>query len=118
MTEEVWKPVNDYEKRYSVSNKGRVYSHKSKRCLKPFENEKGYLSIELWCDYKRKVVKVHRLVAETFLENPLLRKEVNHKDGNKRNNVVENLEWCTRSENLLHAYATGLKKPARKGVKQ
>ena len=72
-------------------------------------NEKGYLSVELWCNYKRKVKKIHRLVAETFIKNPFFKKEINHKDGNKKNNCVENLEWCTRSENMSHAYRTGLR---------
>ena len=113
MSKEFWKPVLGYEDRYVISNKGRIYSKKLKRCLKPLENEKGYLTIELWRDYKRKVVKIHRLVAETFLENLQHKKEVNHKDGNKQNNCIENLEWCTRSENMIHAYKIGLRRPSK-----
>jgi len=104
-----FRPIKDFEDRYFVSVNGEVYSKKTKRLLKPLENEKGYLSVELWRNYKRVVKKIHRLVAETFLENPRNLKEINHKDGNKQNNRAENLEWCTRSENLKHAYKMGLR---------
>lgn len=114
MLKEIWKDVSGYEDRYAVSTKGKVYSKKLKKCLQPIKTKKGYLSIELWRNYKRKVVKIHRLVAETFLENPFSKKEINHKDGNKHNNCVENLEWCTRSENMLHAYSAGLRKQRTK----
>lgn len=109
MQKEIWKPVKGFENRYLISNEGQVYSIVKKSLLKPMKTEKGYLYVDLRCNYKRKPKKIHRLVAETFLENPYAKKEVNHKDGNKLNNTVGNLEWCTRSENLLHAYATGLK---------
>ena len=102
--------VRGYENRYLISPNGYVYSIKRKRNLKPFKNEKGYLIVDLYKDCQRRSVKLHRLVAETFLPNPCGHKEINHKDGNKENNSVENLEWCTRSENLKHAYANGLKK--------
>ena len=105
--------IKGYEDRYLVSKKGEVYSIKKQRLIKPRVTEKGYLTIELWADYKRKVLKVHRLVADTFIDNPKGLKEVNHKDGDKQNNCVSNLEWCTRSENLKHAYALGLRKPTK-----
>ena len=102
-------PVKGYESRYLVSQQGDVYSLKMKRLLKPVRTEKGYLSVELWEGYKRKVMKIHRLVAKNFIPNPRDCKEVNHIDGNKENNHVSNLEWCTRSENLKHAYRIGLR---------
>ena len=102
-------PVNGYENKYLISNDGRVYSIKMKRLMHPSKNEKGYLSVEFLKDHKRKRIKLHRLVAEHFIPNPDNRKEINHIDGNKENNCVENLEWSTRSENLKHAYAMGLK---------
>lgn len=110
-----FRPIKGFEDRYLISHNGEVYSKKSKRLLKPLENKKGYLSIELWANYKRTVKKIHRLVAETFIDNPLEKKEINHIDGNKQNNHVSNLEWCSRSENVKHAYTAGLR-ISRKGV--
>lgn len=112
----IWKPVKGYEGRYLVSTKGQVYSIISEKLLKPQKTEKGYFVVELRGGNKRKVKKIHRLVAEAFLENPFSRTEINHKDGNKQNNTVENLEWSTRSENLIHAYSSGLKKQKTKAV--
>jgi hypothetical protein len=108
-------PIKGYENRYLVSISGEIYSIKTKKLLKQMQTEKGYLVVELWVNYKRKSVKVHRLVAETFIENPFGKKEINHKDGNKSNNHVNNLEWCSRTENMKHAYKTGLR-TSRKGV--
>lgn len=112
----MWKPVKDYGDRYLISTEGQVYSNVSKKLLKPQKNEKGYLAVELRCNNKRKVKKIHRLVAEAFLENPFSKTEINHKDGNKQNNAVENLEWSTRSENLKHAYSSGLRFQKKKPV--
>ena len=96
---------------YQVSRSGVIYSKASKgwRPLKQAINERGYPLAYLCFDGKTKAVKVHRLVAELFVPNPQGLKEVNHKDGNKLNNHADNLEWCTRSENVSHAYATGLR---------
>jgi hypothetical protein len=111
-----FRPVKNYEGRYLVSPCGTIYSIRARRLLTPRLNEKGYLTVELWENYKRKVSRVHRIVAETFIENPFNLKEINHKDGDKQNNHIANLEWCTRSENIKHAYKTGLRM-SRKGVK-
>lgn len=73
------------------------------------DNGNGYKQVQIMRGGKRYTRYVHRLVAECFLENPRNLPEVNHKDGNKENNAVENLEWVTRSENMLHSYRTGLK---------
>jgi hypothetical protein len=115
MNLQVFLPVKGFESRYKISSTGEVYSIKAKRLLKPRLNNRGYLCVELWVNYQRKAAKVHRLVAETFVENPNNFKEVNHKDGNKLNNSANNLEWCSRSQNVKHAYAIGLRF-ARKGV--
>lgn len=95
---------------YSISNKGRVYSNKYKRLIKLTLNRGGYL----WCNISSPETygvanRVHRLVAFTFLgENPKDRPDVNHIDGNKQNNCVENLEWSNKSLNGFHAYKNGL----------
>ena len=110
---EIWKAVKGYEGFYEVSNFGNVRSLdrviKSKhngttlrkgRILIPFyEEKKGYYQISLTKDRKAKKYRVHRLVAVAFLENPFNYTDVNHKDEDKTNNNVDNLEWCTRKYN-------------------
>ena len=106
---ELWKPVPDYED-YQISNFGRVKSFCfGKVKIKKPDLRAGYLSVTLSKDSKLKHFPVHRLVALTFISNPDLKPQVNHRDGCKLNNYVENLEWVTRSENQRHAVATGLK---------
>jgi hypothetical protein len=73
------------------------------------DNGHGYKQVVVTLYGKRRKYYVHRLVAECFVSNPKRCREVNHKDGDKANNDYTNLEWCTRSENMLHAYRTGLK---------
>ena len=104
--EEIWKDKKDYEEHYQVSNCGRVKSIKfgKERILKPVPNSFGYLFVNLCKDGKVKAFTVHRLVAEAFLDNPNNYKEVNHKDENKTNNVVINLEWCDAKYN--NSYGT------------
>lgn len=106
-------PVEGFEGKYLVSNDGRVYSTKTKKLLKPMKNEKGYLCVELRRNHTRKVMRIHRLVAGAFIPNSNNFNEVNHKDGDKENNSVANLEWCTRSQNMKHAYLLGLRIPCR-----
>jgi len=89
---------------YLVFSNGEVYSLISNKYIKKFKNDRGYNQISL----KGKVYKQHRLVAQLFIDNPEKKKEVNHKDGNKMNNDISNLEWCTRLENMQHAYKAGL----------
>lgn len=117
--EEKWKDIAGWEGRYRVSDQGNVESYdfpngrKGKR-LTPQPNEKGYLMVHLYNGAKKKTAKVHRLVAEAFVPNPRNLPEVNHHDGNKRNNAASNLEWSTRQENVAHAMENGLYDPAIK----
>lgn len=124
---EAWKPVVGYETRYHVSNLGRVKSLGgvkrvcgngvqafSPRILKQ-SNAQGYKYVNL-CNGSCKPKKIHRLVADAFIPNPLNKKCINHIDGNKSNNTVSNLEWCNHSENLNHAYKTGLRKPVKQKI--
>ena len=108
--EEVWKDINGYEGIYSISNKGNVWSHKSKKMLKPYIEKKGYHSIKLG-SYERKAFKVHRLVAIHFVKNDDNYDQVNHMDGDKNNNRFDNLEWCDCGFNVRHALKTGLRIP-------
>lgn len=115
------KPIKDLENLYEVDTLGNIYSLPKvrktpttefvtkERVLKPYKNSWGYLLVDLRKDNKRYLKCVHRLVAETFIPNPENKAQVNHKDGNKLNNNIENLEWCTCSENQQHAFDTGLK---------
>ena len=97
-----------YEGLYSVSKDSKVYSWKTKKYLKPQLQNNGYVTVGLYLDKKPKVIPVHRIVAQTFLPNPLNLRTVNHKDFDKTNNDVSNLEWMTHQENSLHSTIRGV----------
>ena len=109
-----WVDIKNYEGLYRVNAIGEIYSVRFNRVLKQFyrgsRSDNKYLVVDLNKDGTRKTTSVHRIVAETFIPNPRNLPCVNHKDGNKDNNCVENLEWCTYSENNFHACRMGLKK--------
>lgn len=110
---EIWMPAANTAGYYSVSNLGRVRSEQGRRAgtiLKPQYHPKGYEQARLFVNGIRYPVKVHRLIAETFIPNPDNKPQINHKDGIKANNRVDNLEWVTNQENARHAYDTGLNK--------
>lgn len=121
--EEIWKDIPGYEGYYQVSNTGRVrcverivpHNQKDGSCvmrkLKPRiikldNNTNNYFIVRLHKCGHVKTITVHRLVALMFIPNPLKKRTINHKDGNRQNNNVNNLEWCTHSENSLHASRT------------
>lgn len=101
---ESWRPVVGYEGLYEVSDKGRVKSFLKikNRILKPVND--NYLRVDLYKNGKNNLKLIHRLVAEAFIKNPNTKPQVNHIDGNKHNNTIENLEWVTAKENGKHAY--------------
>ena len=100
--EEIWKVI-EYAINYSVSNCGRVRQNKKNKILKPYINQRnGYVYVFIRDNNGKYLNKrIHRLVAECFIPNPLNKPDVNHKDFNRSNNYVDNLEWATRSENNL-----------------
>ena len=117
---EIWKPIKGYEGRYEISNFGNVYSIRRKILLTQtpsYQDIRGYNQVCLFKDNKKHTKLVHRLVAEEFLPNPNNLPQINHKDGNKFNNNVINLEWCDASYNTKHAYDNNLNDIRNKVVK-
>ena len=113
MIEEIWKPIEGYEGLYEVSNTGQVrsldryvknghssYRLQKGRVLSPTKHRYGYLFVILTCNGKHKMFLVHRLVAQAFILNPDNLPQVNHKDEDKSNNRVDNLEWCDHKYNM------------------
>jgi hypothetical protein len=125
---EEWRPVVGYEDSYEVSNFGEVMGidrwvpsihgeRFKKGVVKNKKTDKdGYFRVYLSKSSKKKQYMVHRIVAQAFIENSINHPVVNHIDGNKQNNTEENLEWCTRSHNDLHAFRLGLRVPTDGGT--
>lgn len=122
---EIWKDIAGYENLYQVSNLGNIKSIgrmnydintkkvvflKKEMPLKPFLNHKGYKMVKLQKNKNKKTISIHRLVAQTFIDNPNNLPQVNHINGNKQDNRVENLEWCDNTYNYREAVRLGLKK--------
>lgn len=117
--DEIWKDIPNYEGFYEVSNLGRVYRlpyvtsekglKREGKIVNVYNNHKGYYQISLFKEGKRISTFVHRLVGMAFIPNPENKPQINHKNGIKTDNRVENLEWVTSSENQKHAVDTGLK---------
>lgn len=100
--------IPGFKNLYSVTEDGRVFSHIRNRFRKLFDDKKGYLTIRLQTENGTKSYRVHRLVALTYIPNPGNKETVNHKDANKLNNCVSNLEWMSHQENMAHAYSNNL----------
>lgn len=118
-----WKEIKGYEGKYIISNYGEVISlprykqNNSKlqyvepKEIKRYVNpQNGYVYVQLWNNAKYKNIRLHKLVAQAFIKNSNNLPQINHKDGNKKNNRVDNLEWCTAKDNILHSYKIGLRK--------
>lgn len=116
-------PIKNYEQAYEIASNGNVYSLPRKvlgtdGTIYPFKGklltthvnvQNGYSQVDLWDNNAPKRFYIHRLLAIAFISNPNCKPEINHKDGNRQNNSLSNLEWCTSSENSYHAVNTGLR---------
>lgn len=130
--QEVWKDIKGYEGLYQISNLGRVKSlqkivnqrrrscYTKEKILKPNVLWTNYLYVNLYKNKKPKHCLIHKMIAIAFIPNPMNKPFVNHIDGNKQNNSIDNLEWVTSSENNLHAIRNSLRKyeTQKKKIKQ
>jgi hypothetical protein len=105
------KPIPNYPN-YAITEDGEVWSLRFNKKLTPCRNSRGYMQVVLCKDLKYKNYTIHRLVAEAYVDNVNNYKMVNHINGIKTDNRIENLEWVTASQNIQHAFDTGLKKPS------
>ena len=106
---EEWRAIVGTNGEYKVSNTGKVMTTKTGRILKPCIDQRGYERVCLFKADRTRRYKVHRLVAMAFIPNPNSKPQVNHIDGNKRNNNIDNLEWVTNDENFRHSMENGLR---------
>ncbi len=98
---------------YIIYEDGKIINIKTQKQKNVLTCNKGYLITNLWKNNKRTNIRIHRLLAESFIDNPMNLETVNHIDGNKLNNLLSNLEWMSYSENNKHAFKTGLRKQKR-----
>lgn len=115
----IWKPIPLFEAEYSISNYGEIMSRHKKhpgQLLQQRIDRAGYLTVRLNKKGKTYTRFVHRLLAEAFIPNPQKKKFVNHRNGNKLDNHLSNLDFCTHQENVKHSYQYGLIKPVTKFV--
>ncbi len=109
------KPIPRYKNKYSITKDGKVWSNFSKRFLKPQLGSYGYWIITLpglgKNSQKLKTYYIHRLIADAFIPKVKGKSKINHKNGKRDDNRLENLEWCTQKENIRHSWETGLCQP-------
>lgn len=105
---EKWKPILETDSRYSISNLSRVRNNKTNLILKAYLDKDNYYRTTLRSKTKQLNRLIHRLVAQHFISNPDNKATVNHIDGNKQNNSIKNLQWCSNQENIDHAWGKGL----------
>ena len=106
------KDIKGYEGLYAITPEGEVWSYRGKKFLTPGVNNKGYLIVCLRKDGQNKMYKIHRLVAEAYLPNPENLPQINHRDENKANNCLQNLEWCDAKYNINYGTRNDkIKKP-------
>lgn len=110
-----WQDIPGYRGYYAINEYGDVLSVRRNKVLVPVKVSNGYLSVQLSVLGKVKRIRIARMVAELFVPNPNGYPQVNHKDGIKTNNHKDNLEWCTQSQNVTHAYDMGLMASERDG---
>lgn len=113
--EVIWKDIPEYEGLYKISNYGEIYSTYSNKLLKPRLDKDGYAQVTLYKNHQPKTLRIHRLVAITYIPNPNNYSCVNHKDENKKNNAVDNLEWCTIKYNNNYGTHTQRSADSRRG---
>lgn len=101
------KELKEFAGMYVIYKDGKVYSKHTNKFMKPKINQKGYIYFGLRKDGKQKSVFQHRLIAQSWIENKHNKEQINHINSNKKDNRLENLEWCTNGENQIHSYLNG-----------
>lgn len=114
---EQWKVIPEASN-YEVSNYGNIRNFTTKNILKGRITKNGYLQVSIKIDGVNKFMNkyIHRLVAQNWIDNPLDKNQVNHKDGDKTNNSIDNLEWVTPSENQIHRHSIGISKTSNRKI--
>ena len=110
---EEWRDIEQFKGEYQISNFGRIRNYRTKKVLKNYISPEGYIcnSLRHSKEERTHTVRVHRLIAEAFIPNPNNYPIINHIDGNKQNNNIENLEWCTAQHNIQHSFDNRLQEP-------